>query len=152
MGKKMRFLKRLSSSNPMPNGVLVFCNNAQRARKVADSLRYMDIPAEVLSGNRSKESREKAINNMDTGKIDMLVATDVATRGFDFREITHVVNFELPGDANTYAHRAGRCGRMGRNGIVISLAGGGADNYRLRKYVYQIGFELFESNVQDGEL
>mmetsp|Transcript_74562 Transcript_74562/g.232529 ORF Transcript_74562/g.232529 Transcript_74562/m.232529 type:complete len:357 (+) Transcript_74562:96-1166(+) len=150
--KKMRFLKRLATSNPMPNGVLVFCNNYERARKVAESLRYMDIPAEVLSGNRSKESREQAIRNMDTGKIDMLVATDVATRGLDFREMTHVVNFELPGDANTYAHRAGRCGRMGRNGIVISLASGGKNNHRLTRYVMEIGFELFEANVQEGEL
>lgn len=150
--KKLLFLKRLANSNPMPNGVLVFCNNNERARKVAEQLRYMNIPAEVLSGNRSKESRERAVRNMDLGKIDMLVATDVATRGLDFREMTHVVNFELPGDAATYAHRAGRCGRMGRNGIVISLAGGGEHNVRLSRYAREAGLELFEANVQYGEL
>uniref|UniRef100_A0A7S2B195 RNA helicase n=1 Tax=Alexandrium andersonii TaxID=327968 RepID=A0A7S2B195_9DINO len=150
--KKMRFLRRLSTSNPMPNGVLVFCNNFERARKVAESLRYNDIPAEVLSGNRSKESREKAIKNMESGKIDMLVATDVATRGLDFRDVTHVVNFELPPDANTYAHRAGRCGRMGRNGIVISLGGGGASNHRLQKYMSTLQVDILEANVQSGEL
>jgi len=150
--KKLLFLQRLANSNPMPSGVLVFCNNFERARKVAEQLRYMNIPAEVLSGNRSKESRERAVRNMDLGKIDMLVATDVATRGLDFREMTHVVNFEIPGDSATYAHRAGRCGRMGRNGIVISLASGGANSVRLSRYSWEADFELVECNVQDGEL
>jgi len=157
INKKLLFLKRLSTSNPMPNGVIVFCNNFERARKVAEQLRYMDIPAEVLSGNRSKESRERAVRDMENGKIDFLVATDVATRGLDFTEMTHVVNFELPGDAETYAHRAGRCGRMGRNGIVISLAGGGLDNVRLNRYQTELSMfgtelKLHEANVEGGSL
>lgn len=152
VNKKLLFLKRLSNSNPLPNGVLVFCNNFERARKVAEQLRYMNIPAEVLSGNRSKESRERAVRNMDTGKIDMLVATDIATRGLDFRGMTHVVNFELPGDSTAYAHRAGRCGRHGHNGIVISLAGGGTQNMRMSRYAAELNITLFEANVQDGEL
>lgn len=59
------------------------------------------------------------------------MAQDAAMRGLDFKDLTHVVNFELPGSAATYAHRAGRCGRMGFNGITISLASGGYQNNRL---------------------
>mmetsp|Transcript_50365 Transcript_50365/g.118256 ORF Transcript_50365/g.118256 Transcript_50365/m.118256 type:complete len:94 (-) Transcript_50365:55-336(-) len=73
-------------------------------------------------------------------------------RGLDFKDLTHVVNFELPGDAATYAHRAGRCGRMGFNGIVVSLASGGYQNKRLRSYADTLNFELFEANVNEGVL
>jgi len=152
VNKKLLFMRRLERSRPQPMGILVFCNSFVRGRKVAEQLRYMNIAAEVISGNRSKESRQKAIESMNNGNIDVLVATDVATRGLDFKSLTHVVNFDLPGDAIAYAHRAGRCGRMGSNGIVISLASGGAENKRLRRYMKELDVKLYEGNVQEGEL
>jgi len=152
MNKRLLFMKRLATSKPAPDGMLVFCNNYEKARKVAEQLQWVGIPADVLSSNRSKTSRHKAIKNMLTGRVDVLVATDVATRGLDFQHITHVINFELPGDVVTYAHRAGRCGRMGRNGIVISLASGGANNLRLNGYADELNITLLEANVQNNFL
>ncbi|CAE8675482.1 unnamed protein product, partial [Polarella glacialis] len=73
--KKLLFVKRLTNSIPEPNGIMVFCNNHERARKVWEQLRYMDIPSELLTGNRSKESRDLAIRRMTLGEVEVLVAT-----------------------------------------------------------------------------
>lgn len=150
--KKLMFLRRLHTSTPIPNGVLVFVNSHDRARKVDEQLKQMKIPSRMLSANCSAQRRGRAIRDMDAGDIDMLVATDVATRGIDFRGLTHVVNFDIPSTSLIYAHRAGRCGRHGRNGIVISLGGGGAENNRLSRYAEELDIELHEANVESQML
>jgi len=150
--KKVMFLKRLHGSTPEPNGILVFVNNGERARKVAGALRFLGIAATHLSGNCTKESRSRSIKDMDRGRVDVLVTTDVATRGLDFRGLTHVVNFELPGDHIEYVHRAGRCGRHGHNGIVITLAAGGSKNHRLAGYAKTLGIDLMDANVDFNAL
>lgn len=150
--RKFQFLKRLVQSHPAPLGILVFCNNNKRSQKVCSHLKFNGFSAAMISGNRSKQSRQRAIQWMENGDLDILVATDVAARGLDFKEITHVVNFELPGDYAGYAHRAGRCGRMGRNGIVISLASGGTKNVRMTRMSQDLGFELFEGNIVNMQL
>jgi len=151
--KKLSFLRRLSTSDPACNSFIVFCNNHERVRKVAEQMdKQLGIPTEHLTGNRSKEARDMAIYRVAKGQVQALVSTDAAMRGLDFKDLTHVVNFELPGDAATYAHRAGRCGRMGFNGIVVSLASGGYQNKRLRSYADTLNFELFEANVNEGVL
>ncbi|CAK0808822.1 unnamed protein product, partial [Prorocentrum cordatum] len=124
--KKLKFLQRLTSSiEPEPTGILVFCNNVERVRKVLQELRRMGIPSQALTGNRSAAERVDAIKNLGKGVIEVIVCTDVASRGLDFKELSHVVNFEMPPDAHAYAHRAGRVGRAGKSGIVISRGGGG---------------------------
>eukprot|EP00930_Biecheleria_cincta_P071121 TRINITY_DN5865_c0_g1_i5.p1 TRINITY_DN5865_c0_g1~~TRINITY_DN5865_c0_g1_i5.p1 ORF type:complete len:790 (+),score=136.71 TRINITY_DN5865_c0_g1_i5:309-2678(+) len=152
VNKKIQFLLRLQKSEPEARCIMVFCNSHERARKVADTLTYNGMATDLLTANRSKEARKTAIQRFTMGEIQTLVATDAAMRGLDFRDLTHVVNFELPRSAVTYAHRAGRCGRMGYNGLVISLASGGAENRRLRSYADALGFELFEGNVREGRL
>lgn len=152
VNKKLGFLKRLSTSSPECNMMLVFCNNHERVRKVSEQMNERKIPTEFLTGNRTKEARDRAIRSFVKHEVQALVATDAAMRGLDFRDLTHVVNFELPGNAATYAHRAGRCGRMGYNGIVINLASGGYLNKRLRNYSRQLDFEVIEANVNDGVL
>mmetsp|Transcript_6819 Transcript_6819/g.18829 ORF Transcript_6819/g.18829 Transcript_6819/m.18829 type:complete len:909 (-) Transcript_6819:33-2759(-) len=146
--KKLMFLRRLHTSTPVANGILVFVNSHDRARKVHEQLKAMHIPSRMLSANCSVQRRSRAIRDMDSGEIDMLVATDVATRGIDFRGLTHVVNFDIPHTSLIYAHRAGRCGRHGRNGIVISLGGGGADNNRLANYARELDITLHDANVE----
>merc|ERR1719499_408591 len=89
---------------------------------------------------------------MALAKIEILVSTEAGARGLDFVDITHVVNFQLPGDVISYAHRAGRCGRMGRSGIVISLGPGGKNNRRMNKIAAEAGIQLFDANVNEGEL
>ncbi|CAK0808821.1 unnamed protein product, partial [Prorocentrum cordatum] len=149
--KKLKFLQRLTSSiEPEPTGILVFCNNVERVRKVLQELRRMGIPSQALTGNRSAAERVDAIKNLGKGVIEVIVCTDVASRGLDFKELSHVVNFEMPPDAHAYAHRAGRVGRAGKSGIVISLGGGGSENNRLTNYANELGITVSRGRARGG--
>ena len=74
-----------------------------------------------MHGDKSQRQRERALARFEKGEVDILVATDVAARGIDVADITHVVNFDLPGDRDSYVHRVGRTGRAGRRGAGISF-------------------------------
>jgi superfamily II DNA/RNA helicase len=79
-------------------------------------------PAEVLSGDLTQEARERVMSRFRQNQIKVLVATDVAARGLDIDDISHVINFDLPDDIEIYVHRVGRTGRAGKTGIAITLA------------------------------
>ena len=74
-----------------------------------------------MHGNKSQSQRQKALARFDRGDVDTLVATDVAARGIDVEDITHVINFDVPEDADVYTHRTGRTGRAGRSGAAVSF-------------------------------
>jgi ATP-dependent RNA helicase RhlE len=101
--------------------VLVFTRTKHRARKVEKILAKQDLPSDSIHGDKSQAARTRALANFKSGKIQVLVATDVASRGIDVDDITHVVNFELPNEAETYVHRIGRTARAGAEGNAISL-------------------------------
>jgi ATP-dependent RNA helicase RhlE len=86
------------------------------------------VKAAAVHGNRSQKQREQALSQFRSGHVDTLVATDVAARGIDVQDISHVINFDLPGDHDVYVHRVGRTGRAGRRGIGITLVGAGDRN------------------------
>lgn len=150
--KGLRFLGRLLLSEPKPTGVLVFCNKFPRAEEVATELWKLNISTNLLAGKLSKEAREAAVRDLALGKVDVLVATDETTRGMDIPDVTHVVNFDLPSTALRYGQRAGRCGRGGASGIVISLGIAGAANRLLVKYAEELNITLYEANVDNGRL
>lgn len=101
--------------------VLVFTRTKHRARKVAKVLMKEDLAADSIHGDKSQSARQRALKDFREGRIHVLVATDVASRGIDVDDITHVVNFELPNEPETYVHRIGRTARAGTDGIAISL-------------------------------
>jgi superfamily II DNA/RNA helicase len=84
-------------------------------------LRARDIEAAAMHGNKTQSQREKALAQFEAGKVRTLVATDVAARGLDVDDITHVINFDAPEDRDAYVHRVGRTGRAGRTGTGITL-------------------------------
>jgi superfamily II DNA/RNA helicase len=100
---------------------LAFVNDIEKIDEVAEKLRFKKVKLEVLEGQSSKIDRKKAISSFRAGKVPLLLATDVASRGLDIEGLTHVVQFDFPKDAASYTHRAGRTGRMGRAGTVISI-------------------------------
>lgn len=102
--------------------VLVFVKNAGEAQRVMERLCYHDIQAAALSADMSGAVRKQALSSLRDGKLAVLVATDAAARGIDIPGLDMVVNMEPPQTANEYLHRAGRTGRMGREGLVITLA------------------------------
>jgi ATP-dependent RNA helicase RhlE len=103
---------------------LVFVRTKRGADRLVKRLSRHGVHALAIHGNRSQSQREKALGRFHSGNIDTLVATDVAARGIDVDDVTHVINFDAPEDRDTYVHRVGRTGRAGRHGIGITLVTG----------------------------
>lgn len=101
--------------------VLIFVRTRAGTAELANELTARGFPAEALNGDLSQEARERTLNRFRQNKMNVLVATDVAARGLDIDDISHVVNFDLPEDPEIYVHRIGRTGRAGKAGIAISL-------------------------------
>jgi superfamily II DNA/RNA helicase len=116
---------------------LVFVRTKRGADRLVKRLSRHGVQALAIHGNRSQPQREKALARFHSGDIDTLVATDVAARGIDVDDVTHVINFDAPEDRDTYVHRVGRTGRAGRHGIGITLVTG-----EQSKVVGQIASEL----------
>ncbi|MGE3968322.1 MAG: DEAD/DEAH box helicase [Dongiaceae bacterium] len=103
---------------------LVFTRTKHGADRVVRHLTGAGIGAEAIHGNKSQGQRERALSNFRSGHARVLVATDIASRGIDVDAVTHVVNFDIPADPESYVHRIGRTARAGAAGIAISLCGG----------------------------
>jgi ATP-dependent RNA helicase RhlE len=100
---------------------LVFVRTKRGADRLVKRLGRHGVPALAIHGNRSQPQREKALRRFHSGSVDTLVATDVAARGIDVDDVTHVINFDVPEDRDAYVHRVGRTGRAGRQGVGITL-------------------------------
>jgi ATP-dependent RNA helicase DeaD len=106
-----------------PQAALVFCNMKSETEAVARGLQTAGLSAEFLHGDLAQSDRERVLGKLRDGRVQYLVATDVAARGIDVPHLTHVVNFGLPESAEAYVHRTGRTGRAGRAGTAITVAG-----------------------------
>ncbi len=111
-------------ADPAWNKVLVFTRTKHGADRVVKNLLRDDIQAAAIHGNKSQNARVKAIEDFRSGKIRVLVASDIAARGLDIDAVTHVVNFEVPNEPETYVHRIGRTGRAGAAGSAVSFVAG----------------------------
>jgi len=100
---------------------MIFTRTKRTAQKVADELAERGFAVGAVHGDLGQIAREKALKQFRNGDIDVLVATDVAARGIDIDDITHVINYQCPDDENTYVHRIGRTGRAGKTGIAVTL-------------------------------
>lgn len=101
--------------------VLVFTRTKHGANKIVEYLEKYKIPSAAIHGNKSQSARESALANFKSGKIKVLVATDIAARGIDVQGVSHVINFDLPVEAESYVHRIGRTARAGKDGDAISF-------------------------------
>jgi ATP-dependent RNA helicase DeaD len=118
---KLAVLTRLFEMEDI-SSALIFTRTRVRTGELVTELNLRGYPSEALSGDLSQDAREHTMARFRAGQIKVLVATDVAARGLDVEGITHVFNYDLPEEAETFVHRIGRTGRAGRNGIAISLA------------------------------
>jgi superfamily II DNA/RNA helicase len=100
---------------------IIFTRTKRQAQRVADDLVERGFAASPLHGDMAQAAREKALTRFREGKIQVLVATDVAARGIDVQDVTHVINYTCPEDEKTYVHRIGRTGRAGATGIAVTF-------------------------------
>lgn len=101
--------------------VLVFTRTKHRAKKLAEQLMKAGVAATSLQGNLSQNRRQELMDRFRSGRAKVMVATDIAARGIDVSQITHVINYDLPDTADAYTHRTGRTGRMEKLGTALSL-------------------------------
>jgi ATP-dependent RNA helicase RhlE len=107
--------------DPELSRVILFTRTKHGAERLAEHLSRADVAADAIHGDKSQKARDKALAGFRRGRTRVLVATDVAARGIDVPEVSHVINFDLPQDAETYVHRIGRTGRAGREGTAVSF-------------------------------
>ena len=104
-----------------PTSAMIFCRTRAEADHLGESLQGRGYMAEIIHGDLSQAMRERVMKRFREGQSELLVATDVAARGLDIPDVTHVINYDVPGDPEGYVHRIGRTGRAGRTGLAISL-------------------------------
>jgi len=117
---KQALLARLLDASAVTRA-LVFTRTKHRADRVARALTKAGTRAEAIHGNKSQGQRMRALRNFETGETRVLVASDIASRGLDITDVSHVFNFDLPNEPETYVHRIGRTGRAGASGLAVSF-------------------------------
>jgi ATP-dependent RNA helicase DeaD len=139
-GKKMEALARVLDMET-PGPTFVFCRTRQETNDVAEALRLRGYSAEALHGDMSQSERERVLRRFREEQCDLLVATDVAARGLDIENVTHVINYDIPWDVEQYIHRIGRTGRAGKSGDAITLVVG-RERRQLKLIEQMIGAQI----------
>jgi len=130
---------------PEVESVIVFTRTKHGANRVVKELTRARLNAVAIHGNKSQNARERALEGFKAGKVMALVATDIASRGLDIDDVSHVVNFDLPNEPESYVHRIGRTGRAGRTGIAISFCDETESDY-LRDIIRLTGEDVPEDS------
>ena len=154
---KTEALKRLIDIHQEIKAV-VFCRTKRDTQNLAEVLLKENYKADALHGDLSQEQRDRVMKRFKNESIDILIATDVAARGIDVKDLSHVIHFSLPDDNAYYTHRSGRTARAGKEGISLAIVNP-SDNYKLRRLEKQLGItfkrmlvptksEILESRVK----
>lgn len=142
-------LKRLVDVHPDVYGI-IFCRTRAETSDIANKLKKDGYDVDLLNGDLSQGQRDDVMNRFRTKELQLLVATDVAARGLDVNELTHVINFNLPDDPEVYIHRSGRTGRAGKSGVSISIVHT-REMRRIRELERMSGKDFIKKDVPSGE-
>jgi len=118
--------------------VLIFCRTRRGADRLTESLKKSDLPIDVLHGDKAQTHRQNILEAFKSGETPLLVATDLAARGIDIEHISHIINFDLPNEAETFVHRIGRTARAGASGIALNFCDPSEKSY-LRQILTHLG-------------
>ncbi|MHC0036177.1 DEAD/DEAH box helicase [Pseudoneobacillus sp. C159] len=130
---------------------LAFINDITEINFVSEKLKFKEIPVGIIHSDLKKDDRKNALKNLRTGKIKLLLASDVAARGLDIPDITHVVHVDFAKDITQYVHRSGRTGRFGADGVVISLVNE-REERELKKYCQELKITLAKKVFYAGKI
>lgn len=142
--------RKLIHSLAIKRGI-IFVNHLDRVSETEEKLRYRGIKAASLSSESNKQERAKVMQQIQSGEIEVIVATDVAARGLDVDDVTHIINLHPPVDQDAYVHRAGRTGRMGKTGEVITLVTV-KELFIIEKFEKQLNIKIAEKQLSHGKL
>ncbi len=142
-------LRRIVDVNPNMYAI-IFCRTRQEVKDVAGKLIHEGYSADTLHGELSQSQRDYVMNNFRQKNIQILVATDVAARGLDVNDLTHVINYNLPDDMANYTHRSGRTGRAGKTGVSIVIINM-REKYLVRAIESKLKRKFEEQKVPSGE-
>lgn len=142
-------LKRIIDFNPGIYGI-IFTRTKADAQSITESLIREGYDIEALHGDLTQVQRDKVMGRFREKSIQLLIATDVAARGIDVKDITHVINYELPDDVEVYTHRSGRTGRAGKNGVCLSIVTS-RELYRLRQIEKLINNRFHKLDIPSGK-
>lgn len=145
---KIETLRKLIASIN-PKRAIVFINKSDEIQITASKLQFHHINACSIFGTASKEERKNAMEGFRSGKYNILVASDLAARGLDIPEITHIFNLDLPEDHKEYLHRSGRCGRQGNEGTCISIVTE-KETATIKKFEREFGIKIAPSRIYKG--
>ncbi|MGN7818679.1 DEAD/DEAH box helicase [Chitinophaga sp. 22536] len=145
---KYAALKRIVDYNPDIFGI-IFTRTKIESQEIAESLIKDGYNADALHGDLTQQQRDKVMKRFREKALQVLVATDVAARGIDVDNVTHVINYDLPDDVENYTHRSGRTGRAGKSGVSIAIIGG-RDTGKIRQIERVIGKKFVKAEVPDG--
>jgi ATP-dependent RNA helicase DeaD len=141
-------LKRIADFNPDIYAI-IFCRTRTETQEIANALMKDGYNADTLHGDLSQAQRDSVMNRFRTRKLQMLVATDVAARGIDVTNLTHIINYNLPDDIEYYTHRSGRTGRAGKTGISIVIVNI-KEVFRIGQIEKQIGKKFQQARIPTG--
>ncbi len=142
-------LKRIADMNPNIYAI-IFCRTRRETQEISDALGSDGYNADCLHGDLSQAQRDAVMGRYRKRTLQMLVATDVAARGLDVNDITHVINYNIPDELETYTHRSGRTGRAGREGISIAIIGP-RDTNKIKQLEKVLGKTFTKSEIPSGE-
>jgi superfamily II DNA/RNA helicase len=147
---KIEVLRKLIASTN-PERAIIFINKSEEIQLTTAKLQYHHLKVSGIFGAALKEERKKALEQFRSGKIHLLVASDLAARGLDIRDVTHIFNLDLPEDSKEYIHRAGRTGRSGSTGTAISIVTE-KEFTLIKKYKQLFNIEIEEKEMYKGIL
>lgn len=148
--KKVELFRKIVNAMDITK-CIVFVDPSPDIELITQKLKFHKIDAESIHGNNIKLDRKKILDNFRKGKLKFMIASDIAARGLDIGDVTHVVNFNLQKDFRSYIHRAGRTGRNGNRGVVISLVTP-RELVDLRKHAKKMHINLIASDIYKGKI
>jgi superfamily II DNA/RNA helicase len=134
-----------------PDRAIVFVHLTETAEFVADKLAYHHVPVADLHGAREKNDRKQAMDDFRSGRVQVLMASDVAARGLDIAGVTHIFNLDAPSQSKAYLHRVGRTARAGAKGIAVSILTEN-ETRLIRRYGKELGITLTEVRLREGRV
>jgi len=147
---KIELLRKLISATK-PEKAIIFINKSDEVEITTSKLRYHNLKVEGIHGSSEKENRKKALEDFNEGKIQLLVASDLAARGLDIVGVSHIFNLDIPENSKDYLHRVGRTGRMGEYGLALSIAVE-RELDLIKSYERDFNIEITRKEIHMGEI